>query len=329
MRGIELTPEHPTGRIADLAARAERAGFDTVFATCHYNNRDPFVTLARVADATESVGLGPGVANPYDTHPVRLASQVATLDEASGGRAVFGIGPGDPSTLRNLDIDRERGLSATLEAFTAARELWAGERISREGTFGATDAGLNYDPPSGDGIPVYVGGEGPRMCRMAAKHADGLLFNGSHPDDLAWAREQVERGLADRPAERGEFDLAAYASVSVAADADAAREAARPPAAFIAAGAAPPVLDRHGIDRGTAEEIGEAISAGAFSEAFERVTPAMLEAFCATGTPEAVAERTASLLDHADSVVVGSPLGPDLEEAVVLAARALDDAGAD
>ncbi|WP_254537062.1 5,10-methylenetetrahydromethanopterin reductase [Halomarina litorea] len=329
MRGIELTPEHPTERIAGLAVRAEDAGFDTVFATCHYNNRDPFVALTRIADATESVRLGPGVANPYETHPVRLASQVATLDEASGGRAVFGVGPGDPSTLRNLGIDRERGLSATLEAFETARDLWAGERVSHEGTFAATDAGLNYDPPSGESIPVYVGGEGPHMCRMAAKHADGLLFNGSHPDDLAWARAQVEQGLDERPAGRGDFDLAAYASVSVAEDADEAREAARPPAAFIAAGAAPPVLDRHGIDRERASEIGDAISAGAFSEAFERVTPAMLEAFCATGTVETVAERVADILDHADSVVVGSPLGPDLEAAVDLAARALDDAGAE
>jgi 5,10-methylenetetrahydromethanopterin reductase len=328
MRGIELTPEHPTERIAALGARAEAADFDTVFATCHYNNRDPFVALTRLADATDAVRLGPGVANPYETHPVRLASQVATIDEASGGRAVFGIGPGDPSTLRNLGIGREKGLTATLEAFETARALWAGERVTREGTVEAVDAGLNYDPPSGDAIPVYVGGEGPHMCRMAAKHADGLLFNGSHPDDLAWAREQVEHGLEERPDERGAFDLAAYASVSVAEDEDEAREAARPPAAFIAAGAAPPVLDRHGIDSGTASSIGDAISAGEFSEAFAAVTPAMLEAFCATGEPATVAERLSGILDHADSVVVGSPLGPDLETAVDLAARALDSAGA-
>jgi 5,10-methylenetetrahydromethanopterin reductase len=326
MRGIELTPEHPVERVADLAARAEAAGFDTVFTSCHYNNRDPFVALARIAARTESARLGPGVANPYEVHPVRLASSVATVDELSNGRAVFGIGPGDPSTLRNLGIDRERGLSATLETFETARALWDGERVSREGTFAAIDAGLNYDPPSGGEIPVYVGGEGPHMCRMAGKRADGLLFNGSHPEDLAWARGQVERGIDDRPDGSGAFDLAAYASVSVAEDGAAAREAARPPVAFIAGGAAPPVLDRHGIDADRAAAIGDAISAGEFSAAFERVTPAMIDAFCAAGTVETVGERLADLLEHADSVVVGSPLGPDLERAVDLAARALADA---
>jgi len=132
----------------------------------------------------------------------------------------------------------------------------------------------------------------------------------------------VAEGLAERPESRGEFDFAAYASVSVAADAEAAREAARPPVAFIAGGAPGPVLDRHGIDRERASAVGEAIAAGEFAAAFERVTPAMLEAFCIAGTPGTVADRLGQLLEKADSVVAASPLGPG-EEAIDLAARAL------
>ena len=331
MKGIELTPERPVDRVADLAARAEDAGFDTVFASCHYNNRDPFAALTRVAEATDAVRVGPGVANPFETHPVRLAGQVATLDELSGGRAVFGVGPGDPSTLRNLGVDDERGLRPVLEAFEAARDLWAGERIDHDGSFEAVAAGLNFEPPQGASMPVYVGGEGPHMCRMAGKRADGLLFNGAHPDDLSWARERVSEGVDQREdgVAEGQFALAAFASVSVSEDGEAAREAARPPVAFIAAGAAPPVLDRHGVDGDVAERIGEHISAGEFAEAFERVTPAMLDAFAVAGGPEAVTERFAAILDHADGVVVGSPLGPDLDRAVELAGRALAEASAD
>ncbi|SEO93457.1 5,10-methylenetetrahydromethanopterin reductase [Halogranum amylolyticum] len=320
MFGVELTPEHPVSRLTDLGVRAEEEGYDVVFTSCHYNNRDPFAALTSIAAATDEIRLGPGVANPYETHPVTLASKVATLAETSDGRAVFGIGPGDPSTLRNLGLEDQRGLRPVIEAFKTARKLWAGERVDVDGTFTARDAGLNYDPPGE--IPVYVGGEGPHMCRMAGKHADGLLFNGSHPDDLAWAREQVEQGKEDRLSELGAFDLAAYASVSVAEDGEAAREAARPPVAFIAAGAAPPVLARHGIDEELASDIGEKISAGEFSEAFGLVTPAMVDAFCMAGTVEEVGERMAAVREHADSLVVGSPLGPDLEEAITLAAAA-------
>lgn len=320
--GVELTPEHPVDRLVDLGIAAEDAGYDAVFCASHYNNRDPFAVLSRLAAETDSVRLGPGVANPHETHPVALASRTATLAEASNGRAMFGIGPGDPSTLRNLGAAEERGLRPVLEAFTVARRLWNGERVTHDGTFVARDAGLNYDPPGE--TPVYVGGEGPHMCRMAAKHADGLLFNGSHPDDLAWARERVREGLDERPDSRGEFTLAAYASVSVADERQAARDAARPPVAFIAAGAAPPVLERHGVDRERAGEIGENISAGEFAEAFDLVTPAMVDAFCMAGTVEEVAERMGAVREHADAVVVGAPLGPHLKEALTLAAAAFD-----
>jgi 5,10-methylenetetrahydromethanopterin reductase len=324
MLGVELTPEHPIERTVDLGTAAEAAGYDTVFVSSHYNNRSPFAVLSRLAAATESVRLGPGVVNPLERHPVTLAGEVGTLAEASDGRAVFGIGPGDPSTLSNLGLADERGLRPVLEAFRVARRLWDGERVTHEGTFEADDAGLNFDVPGP--VPVYVGGEGPHMCRMAAKHADGLLYNGAHPADLGWARDQVEDGLDDRPADRGDFELVAYASVSVAADGEAAREAARPPVAFIAAGSPPPVLDRHDLDPDRADEIGTALSAGEFSAAFDLVTPAMIDAFCAAGTVDAVADRLASLRDYADGVVVGSPLGPDLDAAIELAATANDRA---
>jgi 5,10-methylenetetrahydromethanopterin reductase len=89
------------------------------------------------------------------------------------------------------------------------------------------------------------------------------------------------------------------------------------------------VLDRHGIDHDRAEEIGGRISAGSFTEAFDLVTPAMIEAFCMAGTPETVADRMAAVLEHADSLVVGSPLGPDLDAAIDLAAAAFDRATGD
>jgi 5,10-methylenetetrahydromethanopterin reductase len=320
MLGIELTPERPVSRLTDLAVAAEDAGFGTVFVSHHYNNRDEFVALTDLARATDDVWLGPGITNPYETHPVTLASRMATVNEYADGRGVFGVGAGDRSTLSNLGFEPERPLRRVLEAMQVARRLWAGERVDHDGTFSAVDAGLNYETRR---IPVYVGAQGPDMTRMAAKYADGVLFNGSHPRDVAWASDRIEEGLAERPDDRGAFDFAAYASVSVAADAEAAREAARPPVAFIAGSAPGPVLDRHDIDRERAAAVGEAVAAGEFPTAFERVTPAMVEAFCIAGTPETVAERLETIRETADGVVLASPLGPDVERAIDLAGEAL------
>ncbi len=323
MLGIELTPEHPPGTLAHLAALAESEGFDAAFASHHYNNRDEFVALTAMADATEEVLLGPGVVNPYETHPVTLASRMATLDEYSGGRGVFGVGAGDRSTLSNLGFDDDRPLRRVLETMQVARRLWDGERVDHDGTFVADDAGLNYEAGS---IPVYVGAQGPDMLRMAAKYADGVLVNASNHRDMTWATDRIAEGRAERPESRGDLDVAAYASVSVAEDAEAAREAARPPVAFIAGGAAPPVLERHGIDADLAGEIGTAIGAGEFSRAFDLVTGEMLEAFCIAGTPATVETRLEKVYETVDSVVVGSPLGPDLENAIALAAGAANSA---
>jgi len=318
-RGIELTPEEPLGEVASLAARAEAAGFDAVLSSCHYFNRDPFVALARTADATEAVRIGPGVVNPYESHPVALASRAATLQEESGGRAIFGIGAGDASTLSALGIERDRPLRRVLESIEVARDLWAGESVQRAGAVTVRGATLNY---AVDPLPVYVGAQGPDMLRMAAKYADGVLYNAAHPRDVSWAADRIEEGLSERPADRGGFDFVVQASASVADDADAARETARQAAAVIAGGAAPPVLERHGIDIDRAAEIGDLVSAGAFREAFAAVSEPMIDAFCVAGTPPHVADRFAAIREHADGVVAATPLGPDRATAINLLADA-------
>jgi len=320
--GVEITPEHPLDDLVGFAATAEAAGFDAVFASSHYNNRDPFVALSRMAAATDEVRLGPGVVNPYETHPVTMAGRVASLAEASDGRAMYGLGAGDGSTLANLGVDHDRPLRRVLESFKVAQDLWDGERVDHDGTFVAKDAGLNFEPPGE--IPVYVGAQGPHMTRMAAKHADGVLYNGSHPRDFEWAADRVAEGVEERPEAYGDVSFLAYASVSVARDEEAARSAARIPVAFIVGGAPPPVLDRHGLDRDRAAAVGETISAGEFGEAAGMVTEEMLDAFCIAGTPETVAERLDAVLEYADGVVAAAPLGPDVEAAIELTADAFD-----
>lgn len=314
---VELTPEHPPEELSDLASHAEKLGYDAVFASHHYFNRDPFQVLAHLSGETDEIALGPGVVNPYETHPVTLAARMATLDELSDGRAVFGIGAGDPSALAALGIEHDRPLARVHQTVEVARSLWAGERVTHEGVITAQDAELNMEPRS---VPVYVGAQGPQMLRMAAETGEGVLINAAHPRDLEWAAEQLA-------AAEGTARRLAFASVSVAEEGAAAREAARPPVAFIAGAAAPPVLERHGIDQSAAEAVSQALEAGDLSRAFGAVTPAMIEAFCVAGAREPVSERLEAMLEHVDGIVVGSPLGPDRRRALELAGEALADAG--
>jgi len=323
VNGIELTPEHPVDRVADLGVRAEAAGFVATFVATHYFSRDPFAALTRLAAATDDVLLGPAAANPYDAHPVALASRVATLQEASDGRALFGVGPGDRSALRSLGIERDRPLRRVLEAVQVSRRLWGGERVTHDGTFTVEDAGLEYEVPA---PPSFVAAQGPDMLRMGAKYGDGVLVNAAHPRDLSWAADRIAEGRSQRDDDVDPTALA-YAPVSIDEDGDAARTLARRPVAFVVAGAAEQVLERHDLDARRARQIGDALGRGAFHEAFDAVSPAMVDALSVAGTPDAVADRLRALIEHVDGVVVGSPVGPDLEAAIGLAAEAVDRAG--
>jgi 5,10-methylenetetrahydromethanopterin reductase len=154
-----------------------------------------------------------------------------------------------------------------------------------------------------------------------------VLFNGAHPRDYEWASERVGEGLAERSDGGEDFDFAAYAPVSVAEDAARAREVARYPVAFVVGGAPDAVLERHGVDRERAGEVGAAVESGEFSAAADLVTAEMLDAFCIAGSPDEVAERIAAVREYADSFVAAAPLGPDVERAIELAGSATTGRG--
>lgn len=314
MRGIELTPEHPISQLVSLSETAETAGFDTVFTSCHYNNRDPIIALDRIAAAT-SLRVGPGVSNPYQTHPIVLASTLATLAEVTDDRVVFGLGAGDRSTLQTLGISHESPLARVRETIEVTRELFTGNTVSHDGSFSVVDARLNYPVPHD--IPIYVGAQGPQMLRMSAQYADGILVNASHERDFAWATREITQGLEDRD-RSPDPDIVAFPSVSIAPTTDAALDAARPPVAFITGGAPDRVLDRHDIPHDTAHRVGKLIAESRFSDAFDAVTEDMIQAFSITGTPETVAEDLATIAQYVNGIVTAAPLGPDLTEAVTL-----------
>jgi len=88
---VNLIPEASVGLIRDLAVEAERLGFkrswvyDEGLAT-----RDLYVTMTAIAEATDTLEVGPGITNAYTRHPAQTAAAIATLDELSGGRAFKG-----------------------------------------------------------------------------------------------------------------------------------------------------------------------------------------------------------------------------------------------
>ena len=205
-RGIFLAPfgEAVDPRmLAELAASAERSGWDGFFLWDHIAYRppvravaDPWVALAAIACATERLRLGPMVTPLPRRRVQKLARETVTLDLLARGRLVLGVGLGSD---RNDELEpfgevvdareRARLLDDGLERL---RALWAGQFEPR--------------PVQRPRIPVWAAARWPhrRPVRRAARW-DGLFpIELPGPDALA---ELVDEVHGIRAEAAGEFDF--------------------------------------------------------------------------------------------------------------------------
>jgi 5,10-methylenetetrahydromethanopterin reductase len=316
--GIEFVPKDAYWKLAAYALQAEKQGFDNLWVTDHYGNRNVYVSLAAAALYTNKITFGTGVTNPWMVNPVITAQAIATLNELAPGRVVLGIGAGDKTTLEAVGIEMGKPMAAVRESIEMFRKLTAGEKVEFQGeVFKAAGAKLNFKVANK--IPVYVGAQGPKMLEMAGKIGDGVLVNASHPSDIQFAVQMANEGLKQAGKSPADFDITAYTSFSVNEDPKKAAKAAAPVVAFIVAGSPAAVLEKHKIDVAKADELRAALKAGDFPTAIASVTPEMLNAFSICGTPDMCIEKIAALQKIGiGQFVVGSPIGSNVKASIDL-----------
>lgn len=315
--GLELLPVTPISDITELSKHADNLGFDVIWVTDHYNNRNVYVTLTSIALNTKKVKLGTGVVNPYVTNPLWIASAIASIDEVSGGRAILGIGAGDKATLDKLVIEWKKPLKAVKESVEVIRRILKGEIVDFDGEIvKSKGASLTYKPTHE--IPIYVGAQGPKMLALASSIGDGILINASHPKDYNYAMKIIRdsaKGKLDK------LDIVACTSFSIDKDSSVAKKTARPVVAFIVAGAGDEVLKRHGIEMEKVNVIRDHLSKGKFKDAAAAVTEDMINAFSISGTPQECIEMLDKLVKTGvTQIVFGSPIGKDKKMALELIA---------
>lgn len=176
----------------ESAVRLEAAGYDGIRCWDHFVRRagppkpvlECWTTIATVAAVTQRVTIGPFVANVMNRHPALLARMAATLQEASGGRLVLGMGiggfagehaaygmpyPAIPERIARLE-----------EAIGVLRALWTGEFVSRDARFYPLRDAVALPAPNPP-PPIVVGGQSATGARLAAGLADGWACR---PDQL-------------------------------------------------------------------------------------------------------------------------------------------------
>jgi limonene 1,2-monooxygenase len=193
--GAFLAPHHPIGenptlqfrRDLDFAEHLDRLGYDEFWCGEHHSTgwemiASPEMFLAAAAERTHRIKLGTGVVSlPYH-HPFNVAQRMVQLDHMSGGRAIFGSGPGAlPSDAHTLGIDPMTQRDRQDEAIGVIRRLLRGEeRFSVESDwFTMNDARLQLLPLQEE-MPFAVASMiSPSGMTLAGKYGMGVLSIGS------------------------------------------------------------------------------------------------------------------------------------------------------
>ncbi len=211
---------------AELARALEERGFESLWAPEHshiplsrrspwpgggelpkpyYDALDPFVVLTVAAAVTSRLKLGTGVCLVIQRDTIQTAKVVASLDQVSGGRFLFGIGGGwnaeemeDHGTVFATRFKRMR------EQVEAMKAIWTQTKPEYHGEFVEFPPMMAWPKPARKPHPpVILGGAFPHAARRAIRYGDGWIpiagraSGGSIEDQLREFRRMAEEAGRD------------------------------------------------------------------------------------------------------------------------------------
>jgi probable F420-dependent oxidoreductase len=198
--GVTMFATDQTMNVVELACEAEARGFDSLYLPEHTHipverrtppptgdaelaieykrTLDPLIALAAAATATERIRLGTGIALPAQREPIVTAKAIATLDQLSGGRFVFGVGFGwNEDELEDHGVTMKDRREVVRERVLAMKSLWADDVAAYRGEFVEISPSWSWPKPvQRPHPPVLIGGAaGPKMFAHIAEYADGWI----------------------------------------------------------------------------------------------------------------------------------------------------------
>ncbi|MFX1374602.1 MAG: LLM class flavin-dependent oxidoreductase [Promethearchaeota archaeon] len=200
--GTEGTFVPPFDKGVETVKRIEAAGYDSIWFADHLMGWIPesiwtpdLIPISTFQDSphdfydvnsmmaiaswvTQNIKLGTSVTEPFRRHPALLAQTFLTLDHASKGRAILGIGTGEGENIIPYGIKWEKPVGRLEEAIKIIKLLWENEgKVNFDGEFWKLkDAVLSMKPYFEDKYPpIWVAAHGPKMCELTGRLADGWL----------------------------------------------------------------------------------------------------------------------------------------------------------
>jgi probable F420-dependent oxidoreductase len=182
--------------IRELARAAEERGFDSLFLPEHTHipkarrtpfpgggelpkayshTHDPFVALSFAAAATRKILLGTGICLVPQRDPIVTAKCVASLDQMSGGRFIFGIGGGwNVDEMENHGARYGTRFKLMRERVMAMKALWTQEEAAFHGEMVNFDAVWLYPKPvQRPHPPILLGGSSDYTLKRVVEFCNG------------------------------------------------------------------------------------------------------------------------------------------------------------
>lgn len=194
--GVFYFPADYGIHLGELGKALEDRGFDSLFVPEHTHipvsrkspfpgggelpkryshTHDPFVSLAFAAAATKKLKIGTGILLVPQHEPIVTAKAIASLDQMSGGRFIFGIGGGwNVEEMENHGAHYKTRFKQMREHVLAMKELWTKEEASYHGEFVNFDPVWSYPKPAQrPHPPIILGGESDHTLRRVVDYCDG------------------------------------------------------------------------------------------------------------------------------------------------------------
>ena len=187
---------------AALAVALEERGLDSLWAAEHshipvprqtpppgggelakryYDVMDPFVTLAAAAAATTRLKLATGICLVIQRDTIQTAKLVASVDQVSGGRFLFGIGGGwNREEIESHGTAFGTRMQKMREQMEAMKEIWTKSTAKYDGDIVQVTPMMTWPKPvQKPWPPIILGGAFPWAARRAVRYGDGWYPNAS------------------------------------------------------------------------------------------------------------------------------------------------------
>lgn len=300
---VAFQTDKPLTAYGTLAAKAEAYGFDGVSVYNDMLYQPAWLPLLEIARQTSRIRIGPAAVNPFTSHPINIAGNLAIVDAVSNGRSYCGFARG--AWLDFLGLSPQKPIAQLQEAMQCVRHLLRQDKSPFAGEFFPLQGGdaLRWQNIRAD-IPFLLGSWGQKTILSCLPWVSEIKLGGTaNPGAARWLKSFLKEQQAT------DKRIVCGAVTVVDKDGQAARHLARREVALYL----PVIAD---LDKSISIEperikgIRDAMKQNDVETAITFISDELLDKFAFVGTPDEVTVQAINLLEaDTDRIEFGTPHG--------------------